>query len=158
MTNERSIWVQLAIQYQGIMPMTIAYASRVEHIICMDTANLRSDVIQAIRTHQRWSKPRTQPILKHKSPSEAESIIFLDIFHDRWLVCVYVEGIIDIWDLGHPHALPKDIILVGSVSFQEELSWSCVMAARDNSRSNILLALTKTGGYVQFSMTYFQII
>jgi hypothetical protein len=78
----------------------------------------------------------------------AESILLLDVFDDRWLVCVYVEGVITVWDLGPPYARNVDTVFCGVIQLPEDFSWSCVAAAADHSSNRITLALTKTGGCV----------
>jgi hypothetical protein len=134
-----SSWVggsPLLLQWRAD-PSAMLLADNIEHVAAATAA-----------ISWRWKQPREGPARKLKPSRMAEAILLLDVFYDRWLVCVYVEGVITVWDLGPPYARNCDTVFCGVVPVPQDFSWSCVAAAMHTSSEGITLALTKTGGYV----------
>ncbi|OCH96346.1 hypothetical protein OBBRIDRAFT_234685 [Obba rivulosa] len=67
---------------------------------------------------QMWLLPRTSPrilgrpsspgtkIQNGAEPGDVKTILAMDIFSDRWLLCVYHERLVQLWDLHSQHQYP----------------------------------------------------
>jgi hypothetical protein len=144
MTRDNSLWIGLLLSRIHNHPLPLQWRADLDAILLADDVESIAAATSAIS--RRWTQSREGPARRLKPSRMAETILLLDVFYDRWLVCVYVEGVITVWDLGPPYARSCDTAFCGVVQVPEDFSWSCVAAAIDKSSGGITIALTKTGG------------
>lgn len=144
MTRDNSLWMALLVFRIDRIPLLLKWRANPNAMLL--TNNVEHIVAATSAVSRRWIQPREGPARRLNPSRMAEAILLLDVFYDRWLVCVYVEGVIAIWDLGPPYAR-CDTVFCGTVQVPEEFSWSCVASATDILTGFITIALTKTGGY-----------
>jgi hypothetical protein len=132
--EQQGLRLSLPEQWQQAGFASLQSALEIEHTIA-----------SAVAISERWPQKR-QRLPTHAKPSQlGEAILFLETFHDRWLVCAYVEGVISLWDLGQPYDPHAFTAFLGTIKPSGEFSWSCVAGA-PASNGSIILAVTKSGG------------
>lgn len=119
----------------------------------LSTCQLEALVRATQRTAGFWSleRPRKPFYLEEKT---GNTLLGLQIFLDRWLLVVYSEGIIHLWDIlggsdpgrgskigSEPKKLPT--LDLGSKR------WTSYTACLDSSKQKIFLAFTRALPYVQ---------
>jgi hypothetical protein len=81
-------------------------------------------------------------------------ILDLEIFLDKWLLCVHGEGAISVWDVGTYDRIrgerersPATLCMSHErLRVSGEMGWSSCVAAVDASEQAILLACSKNNG------------
>jgi hypothetical protein len=114
----------------------------------MTAGQIEQVVRSAYERNRRWPAPRLHPPMRPRPSKLGETILLFEIMADRWLLCVYAEGTIALWDTQPSHGT---VAWRGLVKLSEDLSWSSAAAASGDDLS-ITLVVTKTGGYA-FSST-----
>lgn len=101
-------------------------------------------VITAQTISRRWLRPRLEQPLRPKPSRLGESIILFELVLEQYLLCIYAEGFICLWDIGAPFDCATRVSWTGLLKPEEELSWSS--AAVTENGENVHVAVTKTGG------------
>jgi len=87
----------------------------------MSSADIERLVLSTYRIEKAWLHPRNPPATLTPRPrpsldyadinsdlGHARTILALDVFSDRWLLCVYYEQLLEVWDLLPNGAAPLD--------------------------------------------------
>lgn len=136
MLRRQQISIPLPSGARASDDITFLTSNQLEHIVV--SAQVASD---------RWLIPRKELPRRPKPSRLGESIILFELFMDRFLACVYAEGVISLWDLGSRLGKEYHTTWLGIVKPDEGLSWSSAAAVADED-GGILIVVTKTGGWV----------
>jgi hypothetical protein len=130
-----------------LVPLPVQWQSEGFDVLHVSALEIEQTVASALVVSQRWPQRRQRPPVRAKPSQLGESILLLQTFHDRWLICAYGEGVISLWDLGQPYDPHAVTAFLGIIKPSDQLSWSCVAGA-PAADGSIILAVTKTGGRV----------
>ncbi|KAJ6580857.1 hypothetical protein B0H19DRAFT_1060565 [Mycena capillaripes] len=96
LTYDKTVWLTFLerLRSRGDVPLP---PSAGDSAIDLSSSTLESIVVSALRAADSWELPRKlKPVLK---PSHGQSILGLNIFLDTWLLIVYVDGLVYLWDI-----------------------------------------------------------
>lgn len=143
-TRARSLWLGLLRHQQTHLPLPIG-ARSTDDTQALTQNQLEHIVRSSHITSMRWLDTRPEHPFRPRPSRLGESIILFEIFLERYLVCIYAEGVISVWDLGSPFNRDTRALWLGAIKPAESLSWSSAAAAGDDDVS-VFVAVTKAGG------------
>lgn len=125
---------------------------------------LEQQVTLAYKTQEFWLLPRapflsngSQP-LQPRNGQKLKDILSIDILLDRWLLCVYAEGIIYLWDLvpsendtDPSHTTPRKLCATidrTQAEMRGQLWRSCVTTADIDGKSILLVCMTHASAHM----------
>ncbi|KAH0582474.1 hypothetical protein H2248_010418 [Termitomyces sp. 'cryptogamus'] len=149
-TRSRTLWLALLHKSQDILPYSshVRSLAKQNYSSCLNPLPfIESAVIHACRSTRTWPRQRMrQPIQLHKQNSDSRSLLFMELYLDRWLLYAYTEGQVYLWDI-NPSNLPLDgrglaprqcaSLDLGS------RNWTSLAASLDASNECIIIALTR---------------
>ena len=107
------------------------------------------DIVRELRAVNRvWLVPRTGYFIPahrescaidpdFKNDDGARSIFLIDVFFDRWLLCIYHEKTVEIWDLQSAKEEPDKPVLCISHKIRSAGSFTSAIPQLDE-KSNVL--------------------
>lgn len=158
-TRDKALWLSLLRVQSRRLPLHIPKSNRT--LSDLQPTEIERLVLSAHHIDRTWLLPRQgliSPYLSSKSSlgscsdnvsGDFRSISSMDIFFDRWLVCIYCEGIVELWDLqinllfpetGHssrPQLSPK--LLLRQLLRSNILCLSSVMSLDEDQDSVVLM-------------------
>ncbi|GLB43285.1 hypothetical protein LshimejAT787_1301860 [Lyophyllum shimeji] len=145
-THSRSLWLIFLRRQQEALPLPPRFSAPVDPRAPSEsfaeplTHLLESDVIRAHRIARSWARPRIRGPTK-LTPTPGDSLIILEIFLDRWLLCAYAEGFACLWDLGASRSGSSAVRQTARLDLQSKY-WSSLTAALCPTCTHVILALT----------------
>jgi len=142
-------------QYLPLPPeMLSIYRSEDEHLRAYPTSVIESIVTSVQRTADEWLRPRSGiPTKVRRESVGTGTLMGLKIFLDRWLVALYFEGAIYLYDT---HAIGcssdggikkntthRPVVLRSSL-FLETSLWTSYSLQLDSSCKTLFLALSRS--------------
>ncbi|KZT21192.1 hypothetical protein NEOLEDRAFT_1139827 [Neolentinus lepideus HHB14362 ss-1] len=146
LTREKSLWFDIIRRQQRYLPLPPGARAH-DSLADFTSSHLESIVTKAYNVERTWRIPR-QSILKKFAPHFGSFILALELFLDRWLLCVYSEGVIALWDLKKK----PDIELESSGSCKSCIKllgnrpWTSSVSCLDADNDGIIVATTRTEG------------
>ncbi|KAI0369106.1 hypothetical protein BV20DRAFT_410908 [Pilatotrama ljubarskyi] len=151
-TQDRSVWLHI-LRRQGHrlpLPRHIADSSTWTHI---PSTHLEA-IVQRLHTVEcTWLSPRTHyfapghrqscaldPIFDNDDG--ARSIYSLEIFLERWLLCIYHEKLVEIWDLDSVLHNPHKALLCTSQNIKGNGSFSSAITHLDEDTNLLTVAVS----------------
>lgn len=156
-TYERTIWMWILQEQERYLPLppelVSAYRSEDEHLRAYSTSVIESTVTSAQRTADAWSQPRSGVPTKIKREGGEATLMGLDLFLDRWLVALYFEGGVYLYDTyaaGQSsnsrlaqNTRRRPVVLRSSLSTETSL-WTSYSLQLDCSCKILFLALSQS--------------
>ncbi|KAJ7663899.1 hypothetical protein DFH06DRAFT_335805 [Mycena polygramma] len=97
LTREKIVWLTFLERLWNLGDIPLPSSAASDSAIDLSSSTLESIVLSAIRASDSWLLPRKiKPIL---NPAHGQSILGLNIFLDTWLLIVYADGLIYLWDI-----------------------------------------------------------
>lgn len=164
MTCDRSVWLSVVRQNRHL-PLP-SYLHSPSLLVETPTTSLESAIRSAHKVSKSWLLPRAtniHPAAENLHPTPGQHLILLEIFSDRWLLCVYAEGSVSLWDLDsestsidgqHVPAKPGYKFDRIGRDIGEENGWTSCVAALDVDEQAIMLACCRMTRYVANSYNY----
>jgi hypothetical protein len=140
-TRDRSLWLQQR-EYQQ---KSFGRARARLHASEQNTADIEHEVFEAQNMIRKWHLLRTHTTRKPRVARLGDVILLLRIYLERWLLCVYAEGTISLWDLALSRDESQEIAWKGMINSNPGVSWSSVTDTVDENE-NIMVAVAETGG------------
>ncbi|KII87227.1 hypothetical protein PLICRDRAFT_248449 [Plicaturopsis crispa FD-325 SS-3] len=141
-TRDRTIWLSLLHRQKSHIPFEPGV--RDPDVLCTYTASQLEDIVAyGHSTQQKWQLPR-QGAPSRLYPKAGNAILAMQVLCDRWLLIVYCEGLIYLWDLGRPGAR-VNVQRCASLDIGFTGWTSCAVSAEPDNCSAIL-AMTRAGG------------
>ncbi|KAI0766655.1 hypothetical protein BD413DRAFT_569414 [Trametes elegans] len=151
-TQDRSIWLHLLRQQQKRLPFPhhISEPSKWAHL---STSSLTSVVRRLRVVEHTWLSERTHYFVPgHRmscsldpifdNDDGARSIYTVEIYLDRWLLCVYHEKIVELWDLDSVLHDPHKPIVCTSQNVRGTGSFSSASTHLDEENSILTIAVS----------------
>lgn len=130
------------------------------HLFTYSVAAIESTVIKAQHTAEAWTRARVRTPKKLKKGSDGSTLIGLKLLLDRWLVAVYYEGVVHIYDTqpqasfttGSRHTNPTnldshDAAVLRASLVLETNSYTSFSVAIDSTGHRLILALSHPRPY-----------
>jgi hypothetical protein len=141
-------------QYLPLPPeMMSVYRSEDEHLRAYPTSVVESVVTSAQRAADAWPRPRSGVPTKINRESVGTTLMGLQIFLDRWLVALYFEGAVYLYDTHaarsssdgdiKKHTTCQPVVLRCSL-FLEASPWTSYSLQLDSSCKTLFLALSRS--------------
>jgi hypothetical protein len=77
------------------LPRGVRYSDDID--LHNNSPDIEAIVINAHRTNKQWLMPRRD--FSKYLEKIGDSIIYIDMFLDRWFIAVYCESLVGVWDL-----------------------------------------------------------
>ena len=125
------------------------YRSEGDYLRAYPTSVIESTVISAQRTADAWPKPRSGVPTKINREAVGATLMGLDIFLDRWLVVLYFEGAIYLYDThgtgqsNNSGINRRPVVLRSSLSTEASL-WTSYTLQLDCSCKSLFIALSRS--------------
>ena len=153
LSHDRSLWLAIIHHQKYDLDLPLPqYTYNPSSLLDMPTSKLEEVVVSAHRVHRSWLLRRSPDIhatARNLSPKPGQYLHSLDIFLDRWLLCVYYEGIVSLWDIGTSDGVGKEeewqspsrfCVLHQRLNLRGETAWSSCVTALDVGGQAIILA------------------
>lgn len=109
------------------------------------SSQLEHFVLSAETVSRKWLQQRTEQPLRPKLYQFGEAIILFEVVLEHYLLCVYAEGFLSLWDIGAPFSRSAgQATWIGVIKTEEGLSWSSAALVEDVG--SVYVAVTRTGG------------
>jgi hypothetical protein len=149
------MWIlQEQERYLPLPPEVLSvYRSEDEHLRAYSTSVIESTVTSAQRTADAWPQPRSSIPTKINREGVGATLMGLNIFLDRWLVVLYFEGAVYLYDT---HATGQSSnssrtentrhrpVVLRSSLFIETSLWTSYSLQLDCSGKFLFLALSRS--------------
>lgn len=117
----------------------------------LGAADIEEAVKQTHGVHQSWLLRRTSK--QEIWPKPGNRLMSIQVLLERWLVCIYIEGIISLWDLDppdveHSHYWPRPrakLRLTYKVDEVRPEGWTSCVATADADAQSILVSCLSHG-------------
>ncbi|KDR67709.1 hypothetical protein GALMADRAFT_257992 [Galerina marginata CBS 339.88] len=148
---DRVIWMSLLQEQLAYLPMPPELA-RIYHredrlLQSYSTCTIESTVVKAQRTAAAWVMPRAVEPYKLKK-EVGSNLMGLRMFLDRWLLALYSEGVVHLYDTQPQGKSRRDIegeiapVLRASLIQEMPNLWTSFAARMDPSGETLVLALS----------------
>jgi hypothetical protein len=149
------MWIlQEQERYLPLPPEVLSvYRSEDEHLRAYSTSVIESTVTSAQRTADAWPQHRSSIPTKIKREAVGATLMGLNVFLDRWLVVLYFEGAVYLYDTHAAgqssnssitkHTRRRPIVLRSSL-FIETSRWTSYSLQLDCSCKSLFLALSRS--------------
>ncbi|KAI8985533.1 hypothetical protein BD414DRAFT_57433 [Trametes punicea] len=152
LTQDRSVWLQILREEAPRLPLPRHIRNALSWTR-LSSQDLMSVVRRLRRVDQTWLFPRTHYFVPghrlscaldpvYDNDDGARSIYSLDIFLDRWLLCVYQEKLVEIWDLDSVLHDPHKPILCTSHGISGSGSFSSAITHLDEESKILTVAVS----------------
>ncbi|PPQ85243.1 hypothetical protein CVT25_010016 [Psilocybe cyanescens] len=158
LTHERVVWLSKLQEQETHLPLPPEILHNREedgHLFTYSVAAIESTVIKAQHTAEAWTRARVRTPKKLKKGSDGSTLIGLKLLLDRWLVAVYYEGVVHIYDTqpqasfttGSRHTNPTnldshDAAVLRASLVLETNSYTSFSVAIDSTGHRLILALS----------------
>ncbi|CCM02590.1 uncharacterized protein FIBRA_04693 [Fibroporia radiculosa] len=157
--HDRTIWNSLLYSLSNHIPLISTFARDPATAASqLSTKDLERFVISTYRIDRTWLQSRGPPISLSIRPklgieqdvshnlTDNRTILSLDTIDDRWLLCVYHERFLELWDLlskgSIPTNAPADIVCCLCSHLPGDSPCTSSRASLDEDQSSIILAVT----------------
>ncbi|KAI0357986.1 hypothetical protein OH77DRAFT_1421245 [Trametes cingulata] len=151
-TQDRSVWLHI-LRHQGHhlpLPYHITDPSAWTHI---PSEQLETIIRRLFTIDRTWLSPRTHYFVPGHRQScaldpifdnddGARSIYSLEIFLERWLLCIYHEKLVEIWDLDSVLHDPNKPLLCTSQNIKGNGSFSSAITHLDEATNLLTVAVS----------------
>lgn len=103
----------------------------------LDSKAIEHAVVNALHVQREWLKPRRTRFAL--VPKLGVDILSMEVFLDHYLICVYGEGTIGVWDLDSSAAL-----FCGQHLTDTNEMWTSSVMALESSNTSVIAVLTRT--------------
>lgn len=165
LSHDRSLW--LAVLHRQQHEQNLPLPSFTYHplaLVKISTSELEAITASAYQVDRSWLSPRDSGIdqaARSLRPKPAQYLLSLDLFLDRWLLCVYGEGVVSLWDLqpdgrnlqnaqskiDQQNSVPGRLRLTFvRRGWRGERGWASCVSALHEDRQSLVLACAKSEG------------
>ncbi|EPQ56745.1 hypothetical protein GLOTRDRAFT_121088 [Gloeophyllum trabeum ATCC 11539] len=146
LTREKSVWFDIIRRQQQYLPMPPGARAQ-DSLAEYTSSELESIATKAYHIERTWKRPRQTP-LKRFTPHFGSFILALELYRDRWLLCVYSEGVVALWDLEkRPEAeMESSASCRACIRLRGNRPWTSSVSCLDADDSGIIVATTRTEG------------
>lgn len=138
MTRDKSLWIHLLRVQEKIFHLPLdQWSGSTPSLVDLPAADIEFRVRSANSIANAWPLPRKSNAVKLLPKSSESSILGLQVFLDRWLLSVYSEGLLYLWDLKYK----KTGIRCASLDLGSK-RWTSFTAALEPGRTAIMIAVT----------------
>lgn len=142
-THDHALWMDFLSVQQRRLPLP-PHLRRPPSSVDLPSTVLESAVTSTYRVAQSWMLPRqTHPI--KLVPKLGDSLLGLQVFLDRWLLSIYSDGLVHLWDIGdkgrHTNLGGEAGALCGTLYLQSN-KWTSFFASLDAQGTSVVLAMT----------------
>ncbi|EIN09449.1 hypothetical protein PUNSTDRAFT_51726 [Punctularia strigosozonata HHB-11173 SS5] len=103
LTHEKSLWLRFIRWQQVHLPLPHEFRANTAALSSRETPQLQRVAVEAEASQRKWlrRRPSNVPILCASDDQEhsLHSIIHLQLYLRRWMLCVYMEDLLVVWDL-----------------------------------------------------------
>lgn len=142
LTTSKSIWVHFIHEQQQNLPLysNLQGALTFEDV---SSADLEAIVIRNRRIQLNWTLPRSLSPHELRPPS-GKILLGLELFLDRWLLGVYSDGFVHLWDtLFIPVSDSSASFLPCATLSLGHKDWTSYAAIVDSQHATLILVLTR---------------
>jgi hypothetical protein len=134
------IWLSI-FRYQCVnLPVSISP----KDAFSLPAADLERLVVRTYKFDRSWLLPRQRP--PHKLlPKSGEVILSIELFNEKWLLSVYCEGLVYVWNVDGDDGKGGQGVKIYSLDLGSK-GWTSCVSCLDLDASHIVLAVTKAGG------------
>ncbi|KIM88167.1 hypothetical protein PILCRDRAFT_249622 [Piloderma croceum F 1598] len=150
LSHDITLWLTIISRQKYDLNLPLPrYTHELSSLLEIPTSKLEEVAVSAYNVHRRWLVPRSLATTPKLNPKPGLFLLSLEIFLERWLLCVYCEGNISLWDIGTPSSTGRNEEgrSPGSFCVRHQRStarglnaWSSCAAAVDVSEQAIVLA------------------
>ncbi|KDQ50750.1 hypothetical protein JAAARDRAFT_41839 [Jaapia argillacea MUCL 33604] len=140
-TFDRSIWLGLIHHQQNYLPFPPGARSS-DPLTQLTSAELEKLVISASLVERSWLLPR-ETSARRFTPKLGQHILAFELFLDRFLLCVYSEGVVAVWDLDDTSGVEDSPGLCRAcIRLTGPRPWGSASACLDVEEDSILVGVT----------------
>lgn len=167
-SHDRSLWLSVLYhQKYNNLPLPPRFHD-LSWLSGIEVSYLEQQVIAIHRTHYSWLLARDGPARQSLQPKVGQCLLSLNIFLDKWLLCVYAEGSISLWEIlqhetngdkycdlesveTHQPSPVKLRMTFRRLDWRGERGWSSCIAAVEQGDRSLILACSKHEGWLSFT-------
>ncbi|KIK05039.1 hypothetical protein K443DRAFT_675504 [Laccaria amethystina LaAM-08-1] len=145
-TNSRSLWISLFHRQQAYLPTPPGLGlEEPSHLQDVPTQTLERSVRSSNRIAYLWPRLRTSELVKLSRVHLGVTMMGMQLFLERWLLVVYSEGAIYVFDTKSTESegAASGGVLRARVDLQGGL-WSSYVASLDSSGEKIVVAIARS--------------
>ncbi|KAH9924828.1 hypothetical protein B0H21DRAFT_895083 [Amylocystis lapponica] len=156
LTTPKSLWISLL--YQQRQDLCIPQFSENYDIAALSPWETQSIVLSTLRIERTWLLPRpafVSPVtslsvgaLNHNANTDItiRTILSMNVFLDRWLLCIYYEGVIELLDMEPvpvvAHSLDEPASVVRCIRQQVGVICTSSAVCLDTDKLSLIIAVT----------------
>ncbi|KAJ6621447.1 hypothetical protein B0H10DRAFT_2017324 [Mycena sp. CBHHK59/15] len=140
LTRDKTVWFAFLNKQRelGDIPFTHAVGDPATPLVELAPSALESIVVSAKRAADAWMLPReSHPILQ--PPLVGESLNGLNIFLDAWLLIVYLDGLVYLWNIQNS---PQQGLCATLDLREQGIIWRSYSASLTRDNRHIMLAMS----------------
>lgn len=125
-TQDKLIWAKLVQKQRGRIPLPPDARENLDEWTsdALETLVLLNELVDSL-----WLVPRQSAPVKLNEKMRNKSLIGLEIFSDRWVLAVYADGFVNLWDTEERWSCSMHTSIHNALSYQ---------AVLDNSEEKLM--------------------